>query len=315
MIQGLPNLEAAPSSIELLDHRQIEWQRVQQCVYLVHQHLRYDYPGPINDLQQRLMILPADHYGNQRLLDHRLTVSNAAAEIVQQSDDFGNTEINVFVPFIERTINFEAWILVERKAGQSSHDVPATWLTDNRNISPSRLTQPDEALRKIATEFKASGEQGLKLVEHINEWVYQTISYAHDVTDIHTTAAQALALRQGVCQDYAHIMIALCHLCGIPARYVSGHLLGEGGTHAWVEVILPAENHPDLATVIPFDPTHGRSAGISYVTIAIGRDYFDVAPTSGTFRASYGGQLTADKHVGLTMYEYADTIRIDDKEY
>jgi transglutaminase-like putative cysteine protease len=308
MIQGLPNLKDTPSSIELIDHQQIEWPRVQHCVYLVHQYFCYDYPGPINDLQQRLMILPADYYGDQSLLDQRLTVSNEAAEIVQRSDDFGNTEINIFVPFIDRTINFEAWILVKREAGQSSHYVPASWLADERNISPSRLTEPDEALRKIATEFKASGEQGLKLAERINEWVYQTMRYAHDVTDIHTTAAQALALQKGVCQDYAHIMITLCHLCDIPARYVSGHLLGEGGTHAWVEVILPAENQPDLAVVIPFDPTHGKRAGINYVTIAVGRDYFDVAPTSGTFRASYGGQLIANKHVGLTMYEYVSQI-------
>src|SRR5689334_8857905 len=114
MIQGLPNLEAAPASIELLDHQQIEWHRVQHCVYLVHQYFRYDYPGPVDDLQQRLMILPADYYGDQRLLDQRLTVSSTAAETVQQCDDFGNTEINIFVPFISRTINFEAWILVKR---------------------------------------------------------------------------------------------------------------------------------------------------------------------------------------------------------
>jgi transglutaminase-like putative cysteine protease len=252
------------------------------------------------------MILPADCYGNQRLLDHRLTVSNPTAEIVQQSDDFGNTEINVFVPFINRSINFETWILVERQSGQNAHYVPASWLADERNISPSRLTQPDEALHKVATDLKAGGEQGLELVEHINEWVYQAMSYAHDVTDIHTTAAQALALGQGVCQDYAHIMLVLCHLCGIAARYVSGHLLGEGGTHAWVEVILPEENQPDLARVIPFDPTHGSRANINYVTIACGRDYFDVAPTSGTFCAPYRGQLSAKKNVGLITYKYVD---------
>ena len=308
MIQGLPNLETAPSSIELVDHQQIEWHRVQHCVYLVHQYYRYDYPGPINDLQQRLMILPTDHYGDQCLLDKHLAVSNKTAEIVQQCDEFGNTEINIFVPFINHTINFEAWILVERKTGQSPHYVPASWLTDEYNTGPSRLTQPDEALQKIATDLKASGEQGQELVERINEWVYQAMSYAHDVTDIHTTAAQALALRQGVCQDYAHIMIAICHLCGIAARYVSGHLLGEGGTHAWVEVILPDENQPDLARVIPFDPTHGICASINYVTIACGRDYFDVAPTSGTFSAPYRGELIANKHVGLITYKYADEI-------
>jgi transglutaminase-like putative cysteine protease len=308
MMQGLPNLETEPTAMQLVDHQQIEWPRVRHCVYLVHQYFCYNYPGPINDLQQRLMILPADYYGDQRLLDHRLIVSNETAEIVRRFDDFGNQEINIFVPAVERTINFEARMLVKREAGSDSHYIPACWLTDERTINPSRLTQPDEALQKIAIELKAGGEQGLRLAERINDWVYQAMSYAHDVTDIHTTAARALALRQGVCQDYAHIMLALCHLCGIPARYVSGHLLGEGGTHAWVEVILPTEDQADLARIIAFDPTHGKRVGIDYITIAVGRDYFDVAPTSGTFRAPYGGQLMANKCVGLTMYEYISEI-------
>jgi transglutaminase-like putative cysteine protease len=306
MTQGLPDLETAPSSIVLLDHQQIEWQRVRHCVYLIHQYYRYDYPGPINDLQQRLMILPATWYGDQHLLAQRLTVSHLAAEIVQQADSFGNTEITIFAPRVEQVISFDAWILVERAAGSGSYQVPATCLTDHRYTKPSRLTHADALLRQIAADLQADGIQGLPLAERINTWVYQTMSYAHDVTTIHTSAAQALALRQGVCQDYAHVMLALCHQCAIPARYVSGHLLGEGGTHAWVEVLLPTIGQPEQATVLAFDPTHGTRAGINYVTIAVGRDYFDVAPTSGTFNAPYGGQLTAHKYVGVTTYEYTD---------
>ena len=71
------------------------------------------------------------------------------------------------------------------------------------------------------------------------------MAYTHGVTGVRTTAAEAFALRRGVCQDYAHIMLALCRLCDLPARYVSGHLLGEGGTHAWVDVLLP---HPTQAS-------------------------------------------------------------------
>ena len=96
--------------------------------------------------------------------------------------------------------------------------------------------------------LKASGDQGLALAQRISDWVYQTIRYVHGVTDIHTTAAEALALGRGVCQDYAHIMLVLCRLCGLPARYVSGHLLGEGGTHAWIEVLIPATDRADTAT-------------------------------------------------------------------
>src|SRR5262249_8398380 len=114
---------------------------------------------------------------------------------------------------------------------------------------------------------------------------------------------QALALGQGVCQDYAHIMLTLCRLCGLPARYVSGHLLGEGGTHAWVEVLV-AQPEQGAAEAHPFDPTHNRHVGLSYVTVALRRDYRAVAPTSGSFRASYGGRLSARKTVGVAAVDY-----------
>ena len=75
--------------------------------------------------------------------------------------------------------------------------------------------------------------------ERICAAVFAAITYQYGVTSVTTTAAEALAAGRGVCQDFAHVMLALCHLLGLPARYVSGHLLGQGGTHAWVEVIVP----------------------------------------------------------------------------
>jgi transglutaminase-like putative cysteine protease len=94
----------------------------------------------------------------------------------------------------------------------------------------------------------------------------------------------------------AHLMLALCHLVGLPARYVSGHLIGQGGTHAWVEVVVPQAGD---AVAVPFDPCHGRRAGSSYVTIATGRDYSDVAPTSGSYVGTSSSRLTAQRRVGV----------------
>ena len=90
----------------------------------------------------------------------------------------------------------------------------------------------------------------------------------------------------------------------MPARYVWGHMLAEGGTHAWVEVLLPTAD--DRLRAVAFDPTHRRRPNLSYAIIAVGRDYRDVAPTSGSFSAPYGGQLLASKHGGLTLVEFAD---------
>src|SRR5207302_6383976 len=138
-------------------------------------------------------------------------------------------------------------------------------------------------------------------------WTYRALAYAFDVTTVHTTAAEALAVGAGVCQDFAHLMLALCRLCGLPARYVSGHLLGVGGTHAWVEVLLPDPEHGG-AIAWPYDPANGCAAGLRYLTIAVGRDYHDVAPPSGTFRASFAGTLRTNKSVGLTAADYAPAL-------
>lgn len=308
MNQGQNDLETVIASLNLLDPQNVDWQRVQRTAYLIHQHLRYDYPGPIHDLSQRLMIVPPEQYGDQRRVVYRLEVSAPTSEIVTQFDEFGNLVLNPIVPTVEQGIDFEAWIVVERRADSGPHYIDASWLSDSRMLTPSKLTQPDETLRDVATTFIAEGLQGLELARRINTWSYHALQYANGITTIRTTAIEALKLGRGVCQDFAHIMITLCRLCNLPARYVSGHMLGEGGTHAWVEVLLPVAGQPDKALVVPFDPTHEREASLSYITIAVGRDYFDVAPTSGSFRASYSGQLSARKRVDLTVLEYADTV-------
>ena len=107
-------------------------------------------------------------------------------------------------------------------------------------------------------------------------------SLRRGVTSVATTAAEALAGRRGVCQDTAHVMIALCRAAELPARYVSGHLLGEGGTHAWVEVIVADTAG---ARAVALDPCQGRRADRDYLTVATGRDYGAVAPTSGGYLA------------------------------
>lgn len=298
-----PALSSAEiTALDVLDHEEVEWLRVHRTAFLIHQHFRYDYPGPIEDLNHRLVIIPPERHLDQRRVVHRLDVSAPEAEVVTNRDSFGNTVLSVHVPTVEHRIDFEAWIVVERRSdGLATLDSTEF---DRRWTEPSIRTQPNEELRTIARELQAQGDEGIALARRINRWVYERMQYAHDITDIHTSAAEALSLGRGVCQDYAHIMIALCRLCGIPARYVSGHLLGEGGTHAWLEVLLPlGEQGP--VRVWPFDPTHGREPGLTYVTVATGRDYSDVAPTSGTFRSSFRGELTARKRVGLTAVEYA----------
>ena len=122
------------------------------------------------------------------------------------------------------------------------------------------------------------------------------LRYERGRTHVGTTAAEAVALGAGVCQDYTHVMLALCRLAGFPARYVSGLLPGEGQMHAWVEVLLPLGPEKELAWV-GFDPTHQRRCDERYITVANGRDYQNIAPTSGY----YEGEATSSLEMAVSV--------------
>ena len=121
-------------------------------------------------------------------------------------------------------------------------------------------------------------------------------TYLPAVTHVHTTMAEALRLRQGVCQDFAHVMIGLCRALAIPARYVSGYLYngpvdqlkGAQASHAWVEVYIPGLGWRGL------DPTNQQQVDRRYVKIASGRDYADVSPLRGTYRGTAQRKLSVE---------------------
>lgn len=291
----------------LLDHTEIDWPRVTRAHFSLHQRLRYDYASPIRHLRHRLMVLPPAVHGDQRLVSSALEVTGADAVVRRGTDGFGNVRHDLRAERVESTVEFEAWATVERRAGDGPPRLPASSLVDPILLHPSSLTWPDRALRDAAERLVAGGAPGerggpgqLALAGRVNSWVFSVMRYRHDVTNVDTTASRALGLAQGVCQDYAHVMLTVCRLAGLPARYVSGHLLGEGGSHAWVEVVVPAEAG---AVAVGFDPTHGRAVGASYLTVAVGRDYSDVAPTYGTFQGEGQGRLSAVKRLGVTRVE------------
>ena len=298
---GLGDLIATLGSI---DDDEIDWQNVARTTVLIHQTYRYEYPGPIAALRQRLMVVPPDYHDDQRLVTHKLRATGSNVDTERSYDTFGNVVLDLTLQCVERDVEFTSWIVVEREAGVRGAHCSEPLPPDSRFAEPSRLTQPDDALRLAAAELKASGATGLELAELVSGLVHDHLRYDWGVTTVATTAAEAWAGGAGVCQDYAHCMLALARLCGLSARYVSGHLLGEGGTHAWVEILVPHPQQPEYVAAVPFDPTHNGRASLRYVTVAVGRDYADVAPTSGTYDGPYEGLLTTSKRAALTDVEY-----------
>ena len=270
--------------------------------YLLQQRFRYDYPGPIHDLRHRLVVAPPLLYGDQRRLSHSLTAA-PPLDVLWHEDGSGNLVATVEATLIVDAIELEYHAVVERSDGELPR-IDSHWLHDARYRVASGLTVPSEAMRAVADELRGAGDDPYGLAVRINDFVATHMRYVSGVTSVATTAVEAFAQGEGVCQDYAHVMVAIARASGLAARYASGHLIGEGGTHAWVEVLGWARDRSH-AVAWGFDPTHRRTTNLHYVFVAAGRDYADVPPTSGTFIAPYIGRFTADRRMDVIDAEFA----------
>ena len=208
--------------------------------FLVRQRMTYVYDGPIHHLHHRLMVVPPLRHGDQVRIDYGVEVTGAPTRIIDSgSTGSATTSSRSRAARVGELMEFETWAVAERCRGGGTDPAGRGEPHDPRLLQPSPLTWPNDALEDAAVRLAASGDTGVALARRINTWVYRLMRYRPGATNIDTTAARAFGLAQGVCQDYAHVMLCLCRLCGLPARYVSGQLLGEGGSHAWVEVIVP----------------------------------------------------------------------------
>jgi transglutaminase-like putative cysteine protease len=281
--------------IGFLDDAATEWDPALETRYRLQQTIRYAYPGTVTDLRQRLMVVPRSRHGDQSRMRYDVTTSARGARHREHIDPFGNVITDVHVDVVRDEIEFEVSSLLSR-TNDGRLDVVRAWRCF---ATPTALTAPDDDLREAARELAGRALVGIELAEHICDWVGSTMRYEEGATAVDTTAAVAFGLRRGVCQDFAHVMVTLCRLAGMPARYVSGHLLGEGGSHAWVEVLVPDANRSRSRVAHAFDPTERDRTGSRHLTVAVGRDYADVAPMSGTYNASIPGTLAVTKRAGL----------------
>ncbi len=280
----------------VLDHHGLDLDAAGRVTYVIQQSFRYEYETPVRSLRQRLVIVPPARHGSQYRRAHLLEVDGARARPRLRPDVHGNVVAWLRADRVAQAVEFRLAAVVERVRDDGPAVLPAEALHSAGLLRPTRLTAADDRLRDLARDVAGNADTPIERAERICDLVHTAITYEHGVTSVRTTAAEALAVGRGVCQDSAHVMLALCHLVGLPARYVSGHLLGQGGTHAWVEVVLPRA--PD-AVAIPFDPCNGRRAGSGYVTVATGRDYADVAPTSGSYVGTSRSRLTTGRRVGV----------------
>lgn len=286
--------------------------KIERILRVVHS-FNYRYVQPVRDVATRLCLLPPPARGTQRLQRSGLYFAPLPTASYRHQDGFGNEVVDVrhekvwqhLTAVVELEVRNEALYRAEGQVLPAGL-VPTGDVSPERTASydvPTALTQPDADLQAVATHVGIDDDaprRAFALCQH----VYREMRYRPGTTTVQTKAAEAWASRQGVCQDYAHILLALCRLTGFAARYVSGFLPGEGAMHAWVEVLLPGTGEEaSVEAAVPaggwvgLDPTHDRWVNERYVAIAVGRDYADITPTSGTFIGVGPGVLSHQSKV------------------
>ena len=235
----------------------------------------YNYAEAVEFALQRLRLTPLDCPG-QRVVSWQTSVTGAGREAVY-TDHFGNRVELVSINDGGQSISIMAMGEVETEErngvfGPHIGYVPL-WLY----LRETPLTKPGKLVKDLAKRIQGDGD--LAKMHALMATIAADVEYRKDATDAATPAEQALELKAGVCQDFAHIFISVARHLGLPARYISGYMLDDGDTkaasHAW------AETHIAGLGWVGFDPANDICPDERYVRVASGLDYSDTAPVSG----------------------------------
>ena len=265
-----------------------------------------------------LLHLEPIHDRLQRLVSHMLDVS-VEGKVNDYDDVFGNRARRLVIekPFDELVIDSHALVVttdVHPLAFRPLHArtaIPINWMPWQHQLMQPYLLPPElpqsqlMELHEYAMSFvERNGYDLIDSLLDINHSIYRDYAYLPGATTVHSTAFDAYTARQGVCQDFTNLFICLARLLGVPARYVCGYLytgpkhenraMGEA-THAWVQVYLPEAGWKG------FDPTNGVLTQTDHIRVAVGRNYVDATPTSGTIFVGGGGETL---EVSVTVEEH-----------
>ena len=257
----------------------------------------YRYEAPPRGVIQTLRLTPRNHEG-QYVESWRIDVSENC-QLDQHEDAFGNIT-HVFTaddPLSELRVVVDGEVDTQDTngvvAGTIERFPPSLYLRE------TALTRLDPAIADFAMPSRRVGDDTLTRLHNLLERLHDEMVFDNSPTQATTTAAEAFALKRGVCQDLTHIFIAAARSLAIPARYIGGHFHRVDGVteqdagHAWAEVFVP-----DLGWVA-FDPANGLCATDAYVRVAVGLDYLGAAPVRGSRYG--GGNETLDVSVSVTQ--------------
>lgn len=277
----------------------------------------YEYAAAV-DTAQHVVHLQPRSFSGQALKEFSLDISPQPAQRRNHIDIFGNQRcffamatrhdrlsvrakslVATSRQLVDLEVNAPEWPTCSETQQYFQYRKGAAWDSAAEFVFPSEYVLPLEEFQRYAIESIRPDRSLLQAAIDLMQRIHGDMRYVSHSTDLQTTALEAFERREGVCQDFAHIMLCCFRSLGIAARYVSGYLLtqpppgrprliGADASHAWVSVYLPKKSSQGLTSGgqwVDLDPTNNRwgfeSPGEDYVTVAHGRDYADVSPIRG----------------------------------
>ena len=288
--------------------------------YSIKHLTKFHYASPVSESVMEARMHPRSE-GNQRCLTFHLAVS-PRCRVFAYRDHVGNNVHHFDIPGQHSylVIVAESLLDVQPAPEVPSSLPPDAWAEADamvqmgdfwENLLPSEFAEPTPLLLDLANKLEVCRRHDpLSLLRELNQRLYDYFDYVPKSTKVDSPIDEAIQSRQGVCQDFAHVMIALVRSLRIPCRYVSGYLYRRAqdhdrsvvdATHAWVEAFLPPLGW------VGFDPTNCLLASDRHIRTAIGRDYADVPPTRGIFR----GHTASDLSVAVRVTASEDAPELD----
>ena len=280
---------------------------------------RYRYQPRVDNAQHMAYLKPVQTT-TQQLLEHSLVITPRPTELELVTDIYGNSRCFFSIQEAHTQLSVVARSLVSTQTRATIYS-ELTWeqvrelfrYHANSAYSSAAEFAFASPCVPIHMDFQSYALPSfwpkarlIDSVQHLMGRIYSEFIYETDSTEVNTPTLQALEQRRGVCQDFAHIMVACLRAMGLPARYVSGYMLthppagqprmiGCDASHAWASVFVPYSDASGEGQWLDLDPTNNRAADEDYVTLAIGRDFSDVSPLRGVIRG--GADHTLDVEV------------------
>ena len=276
-------------------------------IFKIHHITKYEYDRPVKESMNNIMIFPYQSQ-EQETLQHELFITDKP-EVFSSTDYWGNKTgtFNLLRPHRELVI--ESKLLIRTLVPQDLALLPFSFTKDveaaiGNDLRLIELARPSDIkgiglMRQYVSDLNDPEKTISVIVENTCSFIFNHFTYIKGITTIETTVDEILEKQAGVCQDFAHVMLELLRMMGIPARYVSGYLCpnnngmrGEGATHAWVEAYVPGYGWAGI------DPTNNVWVTNHHVKLAVGRHFTDCTPMKGSFKGPARQSLSVYVSVG-----------------